>query len=227
MTAAVSVVIAVRDGARYLSDAVHSALDQPGADVEVIVVDDGSTDESVAVAASFGDAVRVVRQEPLGVGPARNAGVAVSSGAFLSFLDADDRFTPSKTASQLAMLAADPSIEAVFGWARQFISPDVPEQRAAVRIPSEIAAVETPTTMLIRREAFDRVGPFSALPIAVTIDWMLRAREAGLRSAMLEEVVYERRVHDHNMGITRRDQAKERLRVLKASLDRRRAQHDE
>lgn len=223
MTDRVSIVIAVRDGAPYLREAVHSALDQPGAYVEVIVVDDGSTDESAAVAESFGNAVRVLRQEPLGVGPARNAGVAASSGAFLSFLDADDRFAPEKTASQLAVLAAEPGLEATFGWARQFVSPDVPEQAAAVRIPSEVAAVETPTTMLIRREAFDRVGPFSSITIAVSIDWMLRAREAGLRSVMLEQVVYERRIHKHNMGIERRASAVERLRALKRSLDRRRA----
>lgn len=223
MTGLVSVIIPVRDGARYLGEAVQSALDQRDADVEVLVVDDGSTDESAAVAASFGTAVQVLRQDALGVGPARNAGVAASSGAFLTFLDADDRFTPTRTASQLAVLAADPNLEVAYGRARQFVSPDVPEQAAVVRIPSEIASVETPTTMLIRRAAFDRVGPFAPLPVAVSIEWMLRAHEAGLRSVMLDLVVYERRIHAHNVGITRKPFAAERLRVLKASLDRRRA----
>jgi len=222
----VSVVIPVRNGARYIAEAIQSALDQPDAQIEVIVVDDGSTDDSARIADAFGKNVRVSRQDPLGSGPARNEGVRASSGAFLSFLDADDRFTRIKTAAQLEVLAADPSLDAVFGHARQFISPDTPEQATAVRIPREIAAVETPTTMLIRRDAFDRVGPYAAIPVAVTVDWMLRARDAGLRTAMLDEVVYERRIHEHNTGIERRSLASERLRVLKASLDRRRAQPD-
>jgi hypothetical protein len=106
---------------------------------------------------------------------------------------------------------------------RQFISPDVPQQAEEVRIPSEVGPVATPTTMLIRRDAFDRVGPFPAIPIAVSIDWMLRAKEAGLRTVMLDEVVLERRIHDRNVGIQRKQFASQRLHVLKASLDRRRA----
>jgi glycosyltransferase involved in cell wall biosynthesis len=219
----ISILIAVRDGANYLREAIESALGQLGANVEVVVVDDGSTDDSVALAESFGDSVRLLRQEPLGIGPARNAAVAASKGAFLAFLDADDRFRPHKSASQLHALLRDPDLEAVFGSMQQFISPDTPQQAETVRIPSEVAPVATPTTMLIRRDAFHRVGPFASIPIAVSIDWMLRAREAQLRSVTLDDVVYERRIHGTNVGIQRRDFATERLRVLKASLDRRRA----
>jgi glycosyltransferase involved in cell wall biosynthesis len=219
----VSILIAVRDGARYFGEAIASALDQPGAEIEVVVVDDGSTDDSAEIARSFGSRVRVLRQEPLGIGPARNAAVAASAGAYLSFLDADDRFTPRKSASQLEVLRRDPELEGVFGHMRQFISPDVPEQAEVVRIPNEVGPVATPTTMLIRRGAFDRVGPFPTMPIAVSIDWMLRAKEAGLRTVMLNEVVLERRIHDRNVGIQRKQFASQRLHVLKASLDRRRA----
>ena len=218
----VSILIAVRDGVRYLGEAIESALDQPGANVEVVVVDDGSTDGSAALAESFGDSVRLLRQEPLGIGPARNAAVAASKGTFLAFLDADDRFMSHKSASQLRILR-DSDVEAVFGSMRQFISPDTPGQAETVRIPSEVGSVATPTTMLIRRDAFDRVGPFASIPIAVSIDWMLRAREAELLAVTLDDIVYERRIHGTNVGIQRRAFATERLRVLKASLDRRRA----
>src|SRR5262249_26690942 len=113
----VSVVMPVRNGARYIAEAIQSALDQPDAEIEVIVVDDGSTDDSARVADGFGKSVRVLRQGQLGSGPARNAGVVASSGAFLSFLDADDRFTPIKTAAQLAVFAEDSTLDAVFGHA--------------------------------------------------------------------------------------------------------------
>jgi glycosyltransferase involved in cell wall biosynthesis len=223
----VSIMIPVRDGARYLAEALRSALDQPGAEIEVVVVDDGSTDASASIAESFGESVRVLRQEQLGLGPTRNSAVAASSGAFFAFLDADDRFTPAKTASQLAALADDPDLEAVFGHARQFMSPDVPNQTKDIWIPREVAPVEIPGTMLIRREAFERVGPFASFQIASSIDWILRAHEVGLRTAMLDEVVYERRIHGRNMGIERRSSATEQLQVLKASLDRRRAAGDQ
>ena len=226
MNELVSILIAVRDGARYLSEAIDSALEQPGVDVEVVVVDDGSTDDSAEIAASYGERVRLLRQEPIGLGPARNAAVAASEGGYLSFLDADDRFVPGKSASQLEFLRAHPEIEAVFGQMRVFISPDVPQQSEVVRVPSEIASVVTPTTMLIRRVAFDRIGPFPAIPIAVSIDWVLRAKEADLRTATVEEVVLERRIHDQNIGIQRKEFATQRLKVLKESLDRRRGQPD-
>jgi hypothetical protein len=79
--------------------------------------------------------------------------------------------------------------------------------------------------MLIRRESFARVGPFSEdVKVGVTVDWYARATEAGLRSAMLPEVVLERRLHLTNNGLRERDSRQQYLHVLKAALDRRRAQ---
>jgi hypothetical protein len=82
-----------------------------------------------------------------------------------------------------------------------------------------------PNLMLIRRESFARVGPFAEdVKVGVTVDWYARALEAGLRSAMLPEVVLERRLHLTNNGLRERDNRQQYLHVLKASLDRRRAQ---
>jgi glycosyltransferase involved in cell wall biosynthesis len=216
----VTVAIAVRDGAPLLGEAIRSALDQTHAPVEVVVVDDGSTDTSAAVAEAFGPPVRVVRIPPSGIGAARNAGIVASRGAFLSFLDADDVFVPGKTAAQLRLLDASPSLDAVFGWARQVVVR--PDLAPRVRIPAEVAPVAIPNTVLIRRAALGRVGPFSGVPAGQGIDWALRVREAGLRTAMLPEVVYIRRIHGANQGLARPDLARHRLAVLKASLDRQR-----
>ena len=82
-----------------------------------------------------------------------------------------------------------------------------------------------PNLMLIRRESFARVGPFSEdVKVGVTVDWYARAKEAGLRGAVLPEVVLERRLHLTNNGLRERDSRQQYLHVLKASLDRRRAQ---
>ncbi len=98
----VSVVITVYNGADYVAAAIDSALDQRDARVEVVVVDDGSTDGSPAILAAFGDRIRLVTQRNAGVAAAVNAGVRAARGIWIAFLDADDVFDPMKVSRQLA-----------------------------------------------------------------------------------------------------------------------------
>lgn len=100
--ATVSVVIPCYNGAAYLRETLESALAQTHAPLEVIVVDDGSTDDSAAIAESFGPPVRVIRQENRGESAARNVGVRASRGDWIAFLDADDLWDPCKLEAQLA-----------------------------------------------------------------------------------------------------------------------------
>src|SRR5688500_17208365 len=88
-----SVVVTCFNHAGYLPDALRSVLEQTVAPCEIIVVDDGSTDDTSTVAAAF-DRVRVVRQSNQGLSAARNAGLRACSGDFVIFLDADDRLLP-------------------------------------------------------------------------------------------------------------------------------------
>ena len=222
----ISVMIGVYNAATYLGEAIESALGQTRAPLEVIVVDDGSTDGSGDVARSYGDAVVVARQENAGNGSARNHAMRLASGDLLSFLDADDRFAPNKLELQCRALEADPDVDVVFGHVREFVSPELTdEQRRLVRPPApEPMAWTAPNLMLIRRASFMRVGPFAEdLKVGVTVDWYARASEAGLRSVMLPDVLLERRLHLTNNGLRERDSRTQYLHVLKASLDRRRA----
>jgi Glycosyl transferase family 2 len=106
-----SLVIATHNHGRYLSGALESALGQTRP-TEVIVVDDGSTDDTPAVLERFASRVRVHRQAHHGLSAARNAGLELASGSYISFLDADDVIAPTKLASQAAVLDADPDV----GW---------------------------------------------------------------------------------------------------------------
>src|SRR5207253_9919703 len=108
----VSLVIATFNHARFLGAALDSALAQTLKRVEVIVVDDGSTDETPAVLARYADRVRVVRQPNRGLAAARNTGLAAARGTYVSFLDADDVAMPTKLAVQVAVLEAAPTV----GW---------------------------------------------------------------------------------------------------------------
>ncbi|HNQ02026.1 MAG TPA: glycosyltransferase family A protein [Syntrophales bacterium] len=219
----VTVIIPVYNGRQYLPEAVESALGQTYRPVEVIVIDDGSTDNSLEVASRYGS-VQVYRQDHGGLGAARNAAMARATGRFLSFLDADDVWLPGKLDLQIRALEADPSVDMVFGYVEEFISPELDDgARRALRcqegpLPGVIAG-----TMVVRRSSCDRVGPFeTGWQVGEFVDWYARARERGLRSLVLPEVVMRRRLHKSNMGVRLRDSRADYARILKAALDRRR-----
>lgn len=225
MNPLVSVMIGVYDAAPYLGEAIESVLAQDYEPLELIVVDDGSTDGSGDVARGFPD-VRVIRQENAGNGAARNRAVEEASGTLYAFLDADDRFTPAKLGLQKAALDDDPGLDMVFGHVREFLSPELDEEtRAMLRPPApEPMPWTAPNLMLIRREAFHRVGPFTTtVRVGVTVDWFARAAEAGLRYAILPEVVLERRLHTANNGLRERASRSQYIEVIRQAMERRRA----
>lgn len=217
----VSAVIPVYNGEAYLREAMESVLAQDYRDLELIVIDDGSTDGSADIARSFGDRVRYHYQPNAGLSAAQNAGVAQARGAYIAYLDCDDLWVPHKTSRQVAVLDRDPQVDLVFGQVEQFYSPDLPAVDA--RKPPPVMAGYSTGTMLARIGVFDRVGPFSSeFRVGEFLDWYGRAKDAGLRSIMLEEVLMRRRIHGGNMGVRERGNRGDYLRVFKASLDRRR-----
>jgi glycosyltransferase involved in cell wall biosynthesis len=220
----VSVVISVRDGERYVGKAIESVLAQTRAPAELVVVDDGSTDASAKVAAGFGDRVRVIAQKPAGIARAYNRGIEETGEELVAMLDADDLWIPNKLELQVAAIDADPELEAVFGYAREFISPELAlDERLRLRRRAESVPWRSKGTILIRRAALERVGPFDpAWRVGDFVDWHARADELGLRSAMLERVVLHRRLHDRNYGRSDRADHVDYTRVARAALRRRR-----
>ncbi|MCA9271314.1 MAG: glycosyltransferase family 2 protein, partial [Planctomycetales bacterium] len=113
----ISVVIPTFNCAGYIGRALDSVFSQDYAPLEVIIVDDGSTDDTIAALEPYNDRIRLLRQANAGSAAARNAGLAQATGEFVALLDADDWFLPNKFHTQAAMLAADPSLAAVHsGW---------------------------------------------------------------------------------------------------------------
>jgi glycosyltransferase involved in cell wall biosynthesis len=221
----ISVMIGAYNAERYLAEAIESVFAQSHRPLELIVVDDGSDDGTAEVAGAYGERLTLVRQERCGNGAARNRAVEEARGELFAFLDADDRFTPQKLELQLAALRADAALDMVFGHVQEFVSPELPpDARATIRPPAPVSPWTAPNLMLIRRRSFERVGPFATdLRVGVTVDWLARAQEAGLKGHVLPEVVLERRLHLQNNGVREADQRSQYLHVLKASLDRRRS----
>ena len=221
----ISAVITAYDCARYLGQAIESVLAQTYPAQQVIVIDDGSTDDCAGVARAYGDQVQYFRQDNRGSGAARNAGLRRATGAWLALLDGDDYWQPNKLADQMAAAAADVSLEAVFAHMQPFVSPDLgPAEAARLRVETDPVPGYGASTLLIRRAAFRRIGEFvEHLHISEFMEWYGRAMEASLRAQMLPEILAWRRVHANNSTRRNYDSRLEYARVLKSMLDRRRS----
>lgn len=163
----VSVVIPNYNYARYLSKAISSALAQHYPNVEVIIVDDGSTDESIEIIESFGERVKLIRQRNQGVGIARNTGANVAKGKMLAFLDADDYWHPDKLKKQIEKMQSDREIGLVHCG---FWHVDANDEPIDERLDGEegwvadklmkLEPVLSSTTLIVRKDAFEAVGGY-------------------------------------------------------------------
>jgi len=215
----VSVIVPAHNAAPYLAEALESVEAQAYGNLDLIVVDDGSTDATAEIAAAHG--VRLRRQPQRGAGAARNAGLELARGDFIAFLDADDLWTAGRLRLQLRAAASRPDVDLVFGEVEQFVSPEVDGD--GLYCPPGSRPAHLVGCLLARAAAFRRVGGFREdLRVGEFVDWCARAEDLGLRSLMLEETVLRRRIHSTNIGLTRRDAAGDYAVVVKAALDRRR-----
>jgi glycosyltransferase involved in cell wall biosynthesis len=217
----VDVVIPVRDGAPYLAAAIESVLAQTQPAARIVVIDDGSQDESAAIAERFGAPVTVLRRPAAGAPFALNAGIAASDAPVVAFLDADDLWEPRKLELQLDLLARRPDVELVFGHMTEFLDGVVKGGEARA---SAIAGVGK-STLLVRRTTLDRVGVFDESYAVIDFpEWYSRAQAAGVVEHLIPDVVARRRVHGNNVSLRRKETANaEYLRMARAAVLRRRA----
>jgi glycosyltransferase involved in cell wall biosynthesis len=225
MRRGISVVIPVYNGARYLSECIESVCGQTLPVTEIIVVDDGSEDDTPKVAAGWGDRIRYQRISHGGPGRARNHGVRSATAEVLAFVDSDDIWLASKLELQMAVLSPDDTPAMVYGQVQQFVSDDLTaEEAAGFKFNSGPLAGPSVSTLVIRKSDFGRVGPFDeTLATGEFIEWNSRASDLGFRTLLVPDVVCRRRLHRNNMG---RGGAAVHgtgyLRMLKQVLDRRR-----
>jgi glycosyltransferase involved in cell wall biosynthesis len=222
---AVSVIIPAYQSARFLAEAIDSALAQDEPVHEVVVVDDGSTDDTPAVLDRYGPPVVAVRH-PVnrGVAAARNTALATLTGEVVVCLDADDRMRPHRVRVTLDhLLAGGDDIGCVIGQQQVFGETDLPAwAREADGSPARWST--SPVTAW--RRTYDRVGDYDeSFPIGEDSDWLLRVRDDGLEVLLIDEVVNERRVHDTNTSSLHHGQSPaEYLKSVRGLLQRRRGE---
>ena len=202
MNGLVSVVIPVYNGARYLGEAIDSALAQTYRNFEIIVINDGPTDGSEEVAKGYGDKIRYTVRENGGISAARNTGIAMAKGNYFALLDSDDIWEKNKLKLQIQAFESDSSLDVVYGLVKQFVSPEIEQKNTknADKIGVLMQGCIT-SAIIIKRASFFRVGSFeTAYKVAEFVDWFIRAKDMGLRFNMVNELVALRRIHDANQG---------------------------
>jgi len=218
----ISVVLPVYNRAAYVGEAIESVLAQSLPPYEIIVVDDGSTDDSLAVIERFArPCLRVVRRENGGIGAARNSGLRVASGDLIAFIDSDDLWERDKLELQVRALENN-DVQLVFGHLLEFLSPErAADLAGSIRVAANPLPGLIASTLLARREAVEKIGPFDAsLRVGEFIEWMGRARDLDLASLVIPETVARRRIHGGNSVLAGANT--DYLRVIKSTLDRRR-----
>jgi glycosyltransferase involved in cell wall biosynthesis len=222
----ISCIVPVFNGERYLAEALNSIMAQTYKPLEVIVADDGSSDDTAGVAGRYGRRVCYLWQANQGPAAARNLGLTAAKGDFLAFLDSDDLWHPEKLERQMARFRARPELEYCVTQVQNFRTP----KDGATANGLENYYVERPLpgyvtqSLLVRRSFFDRIGPFNtALTHGDDTDWYLRAKESGAEMELLPDALVYRRIHDANLSQVQAAQSREEyLHILKGALDRRR-----
>ncbi|HJX31876.1 MAG TPA: glycosyltransferase [Thermodesulfobacteriota bacterium] len=215
-----SVIIPVYNGERYLAESIQSVLAQDYRPIEIIVVDDGSTDGTAEIARFYKN-IRYLFQKNKGLSGARNTGIAAAQGEFLAFLDADDMWMPEKLSRQVSYLAQHPDVGFVYAHRRMIIE-------EGVKTPSWYIEHDSPglipSTLVARKNIFETVGYYNPdYKFAENAEWLARARDAGIPMAVLPETLLIYRVHDRNLTHHLDEMRHDVLRALKSSIDRQRS----
>lgn len=220
----VSVIMPVYNTERYVAEAVESVFSQTYGNIEVICIDDGSTDGTAAILEKFGRAVTVLRnQGNVGIARSRNEGLRAARGEFIAFIDADDIWKAEKLEKQLAQLEENPDLGVSFCFMQCFLSPELPPEIKKIRYcPPDPSPGYISAAAVIRKQALDKVGEFDErLRVGEFIDWYSRATDLGVTSGMIEEVLYLRRIHETNTGVNERASRSDYLKVARSAIERR------
>jgi glycosyltransferase involved in cell wall biosynthesis len=202
----VSSIIPVFNAAAYVGDAVESILQQTHPPSEVLVVDDGSTDETASIVEAFGPRVTLLSRPHGGAARAKNAALEVARGPYVAFLDADDVWARDKLARQLAHCATRPDIDLCFTaydnfWISELADEAVQYSESKLSQASNGWSV---STLLTRLSVFGRFGPFAAPGEASetyhNLLWALNAAAQGAVVDVLPDVLMHRRLHHTNVS---------------------------
>lgn len=216
----VSVIIPVFNGEKFIGEAIESVLHQTVKALEIIVVDDGSADDTEAIIKKIEGNIQYVYQENAGVAAARNRGLELAQGDLIGFIDADDIWMKNKLEIQLNLLEKKPEYEMAVGLV--FRTP-LSETESAVNPEHGEGEYATHVgSALFKRQVFEKVGNFDEeMKFSEDVDLFLRILEAGIKVWGHADIVQLYRRHDQNVTLDTKRSNSFLLKAFKKSLDRR------
>lgn len=205
MKGEISVLIVCHNYARFLVDCLDSLSAQTYTGYEVILVDDGSTDETGQIASRY-PYINYIKQPHKGVAAARNAALAAAQGKYLAFLDADDYWPQERLAMLLAWrdrLSSAPGL--VFGTMRNFYHDEAVKNISLARIMASRTQAALPSLTLLPKEFFASFGLFDeSMPFGEDSDFIDRLQAGGVEFRYNDATVLYRRLHGDNVSLTLR-----------------------
>lgn len=220
----VDIVTPVRNGQRYIQEAIDTVKAQSFGDWNYFIVNDGSSDNTADIikrASAQDNRIHYLEQPPLGVSAASNKGTMAGSAVFFAFLDCDDLWHVDKLQKQLAHFNTHPQSNFCFTMLQEF---DEPEQLSKHRFRARKDTVKgySKSSMLCRRQVFDSYGLLDEnVQFGDFISWLSQPINKAEVLSVIDETLTYRRVHGENMTATPRKQ--EYLKVLKQHLDHKRS----
>lgn len=222
-----SVVVPTYNQAPYLQAALASVADQLYSPLELIVIDDGSTDATAEIAAAFFRHTGLLGhyrfQSNQGPAAARNLGLSLASGAWIAFLDSDDLWLPAKTTRQLQLMEACPEAEVIWGGTMPFTgdTPMPADWTTTGHPPQLIILLQS---MLFRRAAVERLGLFDRdLRMGEDIEWIMHAAAQPLKVIFHRDPVALYRRHANSLTSDRNLTGRSIITVARRLLERRRS----
>ena len=217
----VSAIITVKNGEKYIASAINSILRQEYQPIEILVVDDNSTDKTLEIATSF-PKVRAVDRKGTGIGNGWNTGIENASGELIAFLTHDDLWTPNKLKLQVAALEADQDKLFAVSRFEYFLEDEnyiPPGFRPNLLNKSHIGL--TPHTLVARPKVFDTVGLFDEmLTTGEDTDWFSRAKDLEVPYLIVPEVLLKVRIHKSNTSLNTLENDQNLLWIIKRSIER-------
>ncbi|MBD2691964.1 glycosyltransferase family 2 protein [Anabaena catenula] len=218
----VSVIIPVYNGEKYLAEAIENVKNQHYQPLEIIVIDDGSTDKTAEIAAELKDNIRYIYQKNSGPASARNRGIKIAKGDVIAFLDVDDIWSEDKLDVQANYLASNTSIEIVQGLIQQMKLSALTAGNQHIFEPLyKPYHYINLGSAIYRKSVFDKIGLFDeTLKYAEDLDWFIRAWENGITKVALDQVSLFYRKHKDNMTDGKNLVQLGFVRIFKRHLDR-------
>lgn len=228
----ISVILPVYNGSAYLKEAIQSVLSQSFPSLELIIVDDGSTDDSPLIVQELmqiDQRIRYLTQENSGVSAARNTGITASNGRFIAFLDQDDRWTTEALHYHITYHQQNVGVGYTLGHQICFLEEDcTPPAWFKLQMLDVPHVGYLPGTLMVKQSVFQELGLFDTrYAISSDADWFARANDTQIPMYILPQLILERRIHNENQSQQSRQIHRELFELLSASIRRKKQGENE